>query len=203
MALQGLFLAALGVLVLLETFSLKEVIFYLALIFILFGGLLFIWGMRSRKNSGNWWGLLFFGLIMATLGALILYYETEATSVFHDIIGIFAALIGLSQIVMGFGRKGKKLMFFANGLVSLVVGFLIIYDPFESVEAVPFLVALFSTILGIFVIYYSVKLRNYAQALALQKKEKNEKADGDKITEENGHRAGEQKEDGDSKEPRS
>lgn len=186
MALQGLILAALGVLVLLETFTLKEVIFYLALIFILFGGLLFIWGMRSRKSSGNWWGLLFFGLIMAVLGALILYYEAEATSVFHDIIGIFAALIGLSQIVMGFGRKGKKLMFFANGLVSLVVGILIIYDPFDSVEAVPFLVALFSAILGIFIIYYSIKLRNYALALAQQRQEKSQKEASEKLEQDPG-----------------
>ena len=180
LALQGLFLFAVGALVLLETFLLAEVLNFLGLVFVVFGVLMLIWGIRSRKSSGNWWGLTFFGLIQAALGTLVLVYPTEASEIFDITIGSFAIIIGLAQFILGIGRKANRLMFFANGLVSAVVGVLIIFDPFQSEEAVPFLVALFSAILGIFIIYYSVKLRNYANALAQQKREKRLKADEEK-----------------------
>lgn len=180
LALQGLFLFAVGALVLLETFLLAEVLNFLGLVFVVFGVLMLIWGIRSRKSSGNWWGLTFFGLIQAALGTLVLVYPSEASEIFDITIGSFAIIIGLAQFILGIGRKANRLMFFANGLVSAVVGVLIIFDPFESEEAVPFLVALFSAILGIFIIYYSVKLRNYANALAQQKREKRLKADEEK-----------------------
>lgn len=178
--MQGLFLFAVGALVLLETFLLAEVLNFLGLVFVVFGVLMLIWGIRSRKSSGNWWGLTFFGLLQAALGTLVLVYPSEASEIFDITIGSFAIIIGLAQFILGIGRKANRLMFFANGLVSAVVGVLIIFDPFESEEAVPFLVALFSAILGIFIIYYSVKLRNYANALAQQKREKRLKADEEK-----------------------
>jgi len=172
LALQGLLLITLGALVLFSAgFSLADLLGYLGILLLVFGLIMVIWGWRQRKTQGNWWGLVFFGLLQVIVGLLILSDANRATSVFSYTIGGWATLMGIAQFILGFGRKSNKPLYFLNGAVSVVLGVLIIYNPFKSPNSTTYLVGFYSLLLGLFIIYYSVKARNFAKKNQLTAKD--------------------------------
>lgn len=167
LALQGLLLIALGLFVLFSTgFHLSDLLIYLGIILLSFGLVMSLVGLRKRKTHSNWWGLAFFGLLQIIIGAYILTNPYRAASVFAYAIGGWAMLIGVAQFIMGFGRSKAKLLYFLSGAVSLVVGFLIIYNPFSAVNSLTYLVGFYSLLLGCFIVFYSFKARKLGLALA-------------------------------------
>ncbi len=184
LALQGLLLIVLGALVIFSVgFRLTDLIAYLGISFLAFGLVMFFWGWRKRKTHSNWLGLSFFGVIQVIVGVLILSDPNWATSVFSYTIGGWAVLMGISQFVMGFGRNQNRLLYFLNGAVSIVMGILIIYNPFPSPNAMTYLVGFYSLLLGCFLIYYSLKARNWGKKPSAKKAPK-ATADGSALTNE-------------------
>jgi uncharacterized membrane protein HdeD (DUF308 family) len=171
LALQGLLFIALGALVIFSSgFRLTDLISYLGIILLVFGLLMVIWGWRHRSTQSSWWGLAFIGLLQIIVGVLILADSSRATSVFSYTIGGWATLMGIAQFIMGFGKKSNRLLYFLNGAVSIVMGVLIIYNPFQSANAMTYLVGFYSLLLGLFIVYYSIKARNFANKNQQSKK---------------------------------
>jgi len=162
LALQGLFLIVLGLLAVFSPqFKLNSLVQFLGLVFLLFGALLSVWGwraLRSKKGNGI---LLFLGSSELALGILILIYPNSATDIFAYIIGGWAVFMGLTQFFVGRRNSGNRLIFYLNGLISVIFGLLIIFNPFNSSNALTYLVGFYSLLLGVFIIYYSFKFRSY------------------------------------------
>ncbi|MDR9374755.1 MAG: DUF308 domain-containing protein [Schleiferiaceae bacterium] len=160
LAIQGLLLALLGAgVILLPAFTLQQLILYLGLTLLSFGLIMLIWGWLARRKGGNWFGLLFFGVLQMIVGALIQYDSGKATGVFTLTIGSFAILMGIIQIILGFGHTKSRLLYLLNGLVSIVLGVLILVDPFNAPKTLTYLTGFYSIMLGFFVMYYSFKAR--------------------------------------------
>lgn len=160
LAIQGLLLALLGAgVILLPAFTLQQLILYLGLTLLSFGLIMLIWGWLARRKGGNWFGLLFFGVLQIIVGALIQYDSGKATGVFTLTIGSFAILMGIIQIILGFGPTKSRLLYLLNGLVSIVLGVLILADPFNAPKTLTYLTGFYSIMLGFFVMYYSFKAR--------------------------------------------
>lgn len=167
LAIQGLLLSLLGAgVILLPEFTLQELILYLGITLLSFGLIMLIWGWLSRRKGGNWFGLLFFGILQIIVGALIQYDSGKATGVFTATIGSFAILMGIVQMILGFGNTKSRILYLLNGLVSIVLGILILADPFNAPKTLTYLTGFYSIMLGFFVTYYSFKARKLKREAA-------------------------------------
>ncbi len=160
LAMQGFFLTGIGVMALINTaLGLKELVQYLGLILLGFGVILSLLAMRSRKK-GNQWGItLFTGALQIGIGLFILANPSSSSDVFKLIIGGWALLMALIQIIIGALSKNNKIIFFINAAVSATFGALIIWYNFEDIRALTVLVGIYTAILGITLIYYAIRLR--------------------------------------------
>lgn len=161
LAFQGLLIFVLGALVILrQDFSLSQLVTYLGITLITFGALMLLGGWVSRRRGSNWFGLLFFGLLQLIVGIIIQYDPERATGIFTITIGLFAVLMGVIQVVLGFGNPRSRILYFINGAVSATLGLILLFNPSATVQMLTYLIGFYSLMLGFFVIYYSVKLRN-------------------------------------------
>lgn len=158
-ALQGLFLIALGALaIFVADFTLITLIPLFGLILLVFGAILVFAGYKSKIAKARKAMLITFGALELIAGIAIVAYPTDASRIFTYIIGGWAVLMGLAQYVMALRNKNGKL-YLVNGSISTAFGLLIIYNPFKDPRALTYIVGFYSLILGIFVIYYSFKLK--------------------------------------------
>lgn len=164
LALQGIFLVGLGLLaILMPDLYLDDVVQYLGLILLAFGFIITAWAWRTRSKARYWLLMFFIGLSQFALGLAILVYPNDSSRVFATVIGGWAFLMGLFQVIIGVLSKNNRILYLVNALISMVFGGLIIYDPFESEKALTYLVGFYSILLGIMVVYYSFRLRGWSQ----------------------------------------
>lgn len=160
LAIQGLLLVLLGAgVIFVAKFTLAQLITYLGITLLTFGLIMLIWGWLARRKGGNWYGLLLFGILQIIVGSLIQYDSARATGLFTTTIGSFAILMGIVQMVLGFGQTKSRILYLLSGVVSIVLGVLILTDPFNTPQALTYLTGFYSIMLGFFVIYYSFKAR--------------------------------------------
>lgn len=160
LAIQGLFLAGIGIMALLNTvLSLKNLVEYLGLILLGFGVILALLGGRSRKK-GNKWAITFFtGVFQIGLGLFILFNPSTSSDMFKIIIGGWALLMATIQLLIGVFSNTNRIVFFINALVSAAFGALIIWFKFEDPRSLTALVGIYTGILGITIIYYAIRLK--------------------------------------------
>lgn len=137
--------------------ALSRLLIYLAVFFILLGLLVAGWSWRARAKVPKWWLLALSGLVSITAGIMILLSAQRATAIFTQAIGGWAIAVGIAQFVMGTSRKEGRMLYLMNGLVSLLLGFLILYNPFDSAKGVEYLTGIYTILLGIFFAYLSLR----------------------------------------------
>lgn len=159
-ALQGLFLIVLGLLAVLSAnFTLDDLVQFLGLILLIFGATLGLGALVSRKSGKSWGGGFVAGLLQFLLGLLIITYVSSSVYIFTLVVGGWAGLMGLFQFVTAFRVKGSRIFFLINGAISLCFGAVIIFNPFDSEQALTYLVGFYSLLLGVFIVYYAFLFR--------------------------------------------
>lgn len=120
---------------------------------ILMGGIaLIVSSIKKRKSLSRWYILLLEGIVGIILGVLILSRPQSAAAFFLAIIGVWALFIGL---VFLFTYFRKDLTVFMNafhiavGIISILIGFIIVLNPFESTRVITVIIALYAIAYGI------------------------------------------------------
>lgn len=136
----------------------------------LFEGILtIITSLREGSEKGGW-ALLFEGIagilvcVIVLLGTSIgsmLWPRVAATMLVFYIAG-WAILAGLFKIITAFRIrrevKGEWILGL-SGLISILVGLILILRPQAGILAVAWLIGIFAVILGIFQLFFGLKLR--------------------------------------------
>ena len=128
---------------------------------VLVGGISLLAGaFRVKKNNSKWYLLLAEGIIGLILGVLILSQPKLVATIFITFIGIWAIVIGLI-FIFSYNRTvnigfANKIMLLA-GILSLIMGGIIIFNPFESTRFITILVGIYVLIYGISSIINSSK----------------------------------------------
>ncbi|QGY42952.1 hypothetical protein GM418_04550 [Maribellus comscasis] len=137
--LPGITLAALGV--------------YFALT-ILVGGISLVAGaIRLKKHNPTWYFLLPEGIIGLLLGILILSRPEVVATFFVAIMGIWALIIGVILIVSFFRNRNasfSKTIMLLVGILSVITGGIIIFNPFESTRMITVMIGIYALIYGLF-----------------------------------------------------
>jgi uncharacterized membrane protein HdeD (DUF308 family) len=157
---RGLLFGLFGFLVLfMESKTIYGPMNFLGIILLVSGGLYFTLSLMLRKSNKAWFFGLLWGLIDLATGGYIMLNMAKATTLFTDIIGIFAIVMGISILVSAFFIKGYRVFLYINSFVSLSFGFLILTNP--TIGRLDFLVGLYALLLGMFVIYGGYALLNW------------------------------------------
>lgn len=158
---SGLFMLIFGLIaILFPDITIKALAIYFALAALLGGLVLIYYGLKFRKTLFNWELKTLEGVLGLTLGIVILSNPTSATTFLMTIVGIWATIIGLVLIISYFFKKSSAivdLLNFLTGLISVALGMIIIFRPFESMRFVIVLIGIYALIYGIITVFFSWK----------------------------------------------
>lgn len=87
---------------------------------------------NSRKLIRSWWVYLLNGILFILLGTWMLTTPGESFKTFSIIIGLIVSLSGLSEVVASiyYRRRHEEWIWnTSGGLLDLVIGVLILFDP--------------------------------------------------------------------------
>jgi len=106
--------------------------------------------MANSKSSWIW--RLLAGIILVILGIAILVYPDVTLDIVILIVGILFVIQGIFELIFGFSAeaKGARWLFVLKGLISLILGVIILVYPNETLTIFVYLVAAWAIIWGIF-----------------------------------------------------
>ncbi|MCK4287907.1 MAG: DUF308 domain-containing protein, partial [Bacteroidales bacterium] len=134
LAVNGLIALLLGILIISTPATTLIIIGKYFGLVILVGGLILLftafYNIKKEKSYGL---ILIESVITIILGILILIYTRKTLEIFVILIGIWAIIIGISQLAIlidkNYYTSGKYLFLF-NGLLTVVLGVFMLFNPF-------------------------------------------------------------------------
>ena len=168
LTLKGVLAVIFGIVAIFFTQSaILGLVLYFGLLAI-FGGLFLIIGAFAHKKANpNWGWWLFEGLLDIIFGVMVLAFPAISVQILILFIGLWALFIGVAQIVSSFSvvKEGSGRWFvLINGLLSVIFGFLIVFNPFAGAIAITMIIGIFAVVYGIFAIMTSLQIKNLKSA---------------------------------------
>ena len=122
----------------------------------------------SSRSAGPVFGHLLLGLISLAAGVVAVAWPAPTALVLVLVIGIWAVVGGIAEIVTGFGAgetAGTRAMFILTGLVSVAFGVLLFARPNIGAVTLALLFGLFSLFYGITEIVMGAQLHQTGKTL--------------------------------------
>ncbi len=108
--------------------------------------------MALWKKRGSWQMLLAQGIFNAILGLLVVAYPRGSAGLVIFIAGIWITVFGIIQLFAYMQAKevlpGKSLILL-SALLSLLVGVLLMFNPFEGAVMVTVILGIYAVIIGV------------------------------------------------------
>jgi uncharacterized membrane protein HdeD (DUF308 family) len=110
--------------------------------------------LEPLREVGRSWGwMLLFGVITLALGIVVTFRPGGTVHVLAVIFGIWLLLLGVYWLVRAIADKsdrgGSRFAMALFGLLSLLVGLLVLHHSFETVAVVGFIVGVFWVVGGV------------------------------------------------------
>jgi uncharacterized membrane protein HdeD (DUF308 family) len=121
----------------------------------------------SSRTAGPVFGHLLLGLISLAAGVIAVAWPAPTALVLVLVVGIWAVIGGIVEIVNGFGSgetASTRAMYILTGLVSAAFGVLLFARPGVGAVTLALLFGLFSLIYGISRITLGIQLRQTAHS---------------------------------------
>jgi len=162
---SGLIALFYGILALFATKGLiLTIVTYLGAL-ILIASLVMLYGVYTNYKNHQFITYDFIqGLVMFILGILLTFFSKNSLQFFVTIIGLWALLTGVIQLYMAFKLPKEfngKISFIANGLVTLIFGAALMFNPFEIAHYMVVLTGVLALLIGVVLLYLAFKLKNF------------------------------------------
>jgi uncharacterized membrane protein HdeD (DUF308 family) len=103
-----------------------------------------------REETGGWWLLLLIGVLSVVAGIVILAKPSNSLSTLAVIAGIFLLLDGILELVASLMRSTQSRgMVAVLGVVTAIVGVLLIRHPVQSILAIALLIGIWLIAVGV------------------------------------------------------
>ena len=135
-ALKGIFALAFGILILLDPSKSIVLLATYFGVFAIAGGLIalgYAFRIRQRGGNGTFWFIE--SSINILIGLIIVIYPHISVSIFVAFFGIWAIIISLLQLSAYNRLKAMNIssgLILFNGIISLIVGLLLLFNPFRG-----------------------------------------------------------------------
>ena len=125
---------------------------------------------ETRPAGAGWGWLMAYGLLSIVLGLAAFVWPFSATFAAVTVIGVFFLIAGVASIAagaMGGAREGR-LYAILFGIVSLVIGAIMIFDPASGALSLTLVVAIWLAVRGVMEFLWGVRFtRHRAWMIAL------------------------------------
>lgn len=132
-------------------------------ILLLIGGFILLYISIRNRNKEKPYGLLMFeALLVVLIGAIITFLPGESLKLFMILIGVWASLMGLLQIIMAIKMKGVVAnhgMFTLNGVITLVFGLLLFFNPMAMASFFMVIIGILALVAGAMLVYLGIKVK--------------------------------------------
>ncbi len=160
-ALRGLVAVIFGVIALTRPSDTAAAVVILVALFVLVDGVLSLVA-AIRASRPNWAFPMFEGILGVVIGILALVMPRITAMVFAVLIGIWALVTGIIELVMASrlrGQFGSNWLLGVAGGLSVIFGIAFIVAPSAGVVALTVIVGIYALLFGIAMIVYGFRLR--------------------------------------------
>jgi len=144
----------------------QETILKLTLYFgilILAGGFILLYlAIKNMKAEKPYALLLIESILVLLIGGIIAFMPGETLRVFLILIGAWAILTGLLQIILAVRMKGvvsRHGIFTLNGVITLIFGLLLLFNPMGAAAFLMVISGILALVAGVLLIYLGIALR--------------------------------------------
>jgi len=160
-SLNGILMLVFGIIAIaFPSLTVAAIAIYFAIAIMIGGLILSLFAYRHRNVLLNWKTRLIEGLLSLAMGLVIVFNPQSAAAFLLIIVGLWAVFIGVVFIASYFMKNTPdltKAFGLIAGLVSLVLGLIIVLNPFESTRFVVVLIGIYALAFGVFTMVYSSK----------------------------------------------
>jgi uncharacterized membrane protein HdeD (DUF308 family) len=159
---NGLIAILFGLLLLFVPDGILKLTIYIGVLILLGGLIMFFISYRNMQAKKSYLLLMAGAILAIVAGAFIAFFPGLSLKIFLYIIGIWATIMGLAQIIMSVRMKGKVShheLFTINGVLTLVFGLLLFYQPVNTVNTLMTIIGLLALIAGLILVYLAFKVR--------------------------------------------
>ena len=163
---NGLIAILFGLLVLLAPEKIVTLTKYFGFLVLLGGLIMFFISFRNMQAKKSYLLLMSEAILAFLVGAVIAFYPGETLQIFLIMIGIWATIIGLLQIILSVQMRKKVSnheMFTINGVITLVFGLLLFYNPMGSIKVLFTVIGLLALVAGVLLVYLAFKVKGIAE----------------------------------------
>ena len=142
--------------------TLLLLVVYFGVLAVFIGMFFIIGGLMNFKTTDLWDFWIFEGVLNLIIGIIILASPEISIKIFLLLIGVWALLIGMIQIISAVKMKyllNDYWIYILNGILAIVFAIVVLINPFESALVITTLLGVYAIILGIFSIFISLKMR--------------------------------------------
>ena len=130
---------------------------------LLAGGLIMFYSSyKSMKNRQSYLLLMAEAVFAIIIGAVIAINPGNSLNLFLILVGIWAAIMGLLQIIVAVQMRKKVTnhsLFTINGVITLVFGLLLFYNPMGTARSLIVIIGVLALAAGVLLLYLGFKLR--------------------------------------------
>jgi uncharacterized membrane protein HdeD (DUF308 family) len=121
--------------------------------------------IRSKRPYGT---DLIWAILTIAIGTILTVYTQRSIEIFVIIIGLWALLIGGIQLYLmtklDVSDKGKN-TFLINGILTIIFGVVLFFNPFTSAKALLILTGIIAFIMGILMIVIAIKMKGLSKQI--------------------------------------
>ncbi len=143
--------------------TLLSIVMYFGIVILIIGLAMLFGVVNNMKNNLPYAGDMTFSIITIVIGALLTFYTQRSLQIFVIVIGSWAILLGVLQLFIlakSNFSNGTRNVLLINGLITLALGTLLFFNPFESARYLVIISGILAFILGVILIAVSIKLKN-------------------------------------------
>ena len=160
---NGLIALLFGLMAIFATEStLIVIVMYFGIVMLIVGVAMTFGVYSSMKNKLNYGADLISAIITIGLGVVLTFYTGKALEIFVIVIGIWAIMLGIGQLIImsSLEGKGDKRFLLFSGLFTLIFGALLFFNPFTMASIFLVIIGIMAVIIGLVLISFSFKLKN-------------------------------------------
>jgi len=152
--LKGLLALILGVLILINpSNALLALAFYFGIFAIIGGAIVLFYAYKSRGRGAYSTIRFLEGILDILIGLAIVSYPELSVQLFIVLFGIWSIFIGIIQLSAYSGFRSMNFnasLILVSGILSLLVGILLLLNPFESARVIAVIIGIYAVLYGLF-----------------------------------------------------
>lgn len=163
LAVNGCIFILFGILILFFTQEfIKTLLLYFGIVMFAGGAVLLLAGINNIRRDRAGAMILVESIVALATGIALVFFPQVSVAIFLIMIGIWAIIIGIIQLVILVNLRGvmkEKNMLLLNGLLTIALGIALLFNPFQWAVILLKAIGLAAALFGVLLVYFSFVLR--------------------------------------------